>query len=202
MKGIAKKQFPFSHDGIAQMLISKGDDFPPAGVSVTDSMFNGLVDAGYIDPVNDGDADNEALNRAIIEAIDRGFSIVPEEELMSLITRGGKTYSDAPSRAVMVRDAKEFFLRDLQNGISALVTAAPDVIADPAAEPRISDGDGEKTEPVVSEPQKQVDIESMTKAELEAFAAEKKIDISAAKTKADVMATINNKIALDLAAAS
>ncbi|TPN34792.1 Rho termination factor N-terminal domain-containing protein [Mesorhizobium sp. B1-1-6] len=220
--GKVTKTFPFAFDGINVQHLPEGSDFPPAGYSVTDSAFGGLVASGYIEESKSGVPEAEQLNRDIIEAFDRKISAVSDEELKAIIARSGKPYSGNLVHAHLVFAAKQQMLRELQ-GATPIFSIDPNagVTEQPLAKP------GEATPPSAAaavEKQKaeveaanaagenkatnqfgdplpaggakptaeaEVDLESLKKDELEKLAADRGVDISSAKTKADIIEAIN-----------
>lgn len=195
MKGVVKKSLPFSFDGINPVMIEVGADFPPDGITVDQIRFKGLVDEGFIEEVEVVDADEADIDRALIEALNRRLDSMSDEDLHAIIARRGTPFTGPLVHAVMISEAKEQLLRELQTQLptsSVIGVAEAPPAAQPAQEPVVVADDEETKAP---------DLEGMTKAELEAFAASKQIDVSGAKTKAEIIATITNRIALGAAVA-
>jgi hypothetical protein len=216
MKGVVKKSFPFALDGISVTVLNAGDDFPPAGYKVTDQAFQGLVDAKFVEQTSDGEgAANEDINRRIIEAIDRRLDLSSDEELKEIIARRGAPFSGNLVHAVLVGEAKAQLLAefegttpvrgvDANSGVTEQPLAAPgaptppsaaaaveqqQAQADAASQQNGAEGTGESEVKVLSE----AELNAMNKADLEAYAADRKIDISGAKTKADIVAALTAK---------
>lgn len=115
MRGVAKKAFPFALDGINVVHISAGNDFPPSGYTVSETTFGGLVAAGFIEAADEGKLpEEEALNRRLIEAIDKRLSAMSDEELKALIARRGTPFSGNMVHAVLVAEAKAQMLREYE----------------------------------------------------------------------------------------
>lgn len=206
MKGVVKKSFPFALDGINITHLAAGGDFPPAGYSVNDATFDGLVNAGFIEATAAGKVPaEEELNRRIIDAIDKRLSGSSDEELKAIIARSGTPYSGNMVHAVLVATAKAQLLREFEGadpirsvdpnaGVTEQPLAAPGAPTPPSAAAAVeqqqaqADGQGGTATKDLSD----AEIDAMNKAELEAYAADRKVDISNAKTKADIVAAIKS----------
>ncbi|MER8762887.1 hypothetical protein [Mesorhizobium sp. M0968] len=225
MDGKVIKAFPFAFDGINVQHLAVGQPFPPEGQIVTDGAFNGLVDAGYIEAGKTQTLPpEEALNRSIIEAMDRRLAAASDQDLKDIIARSGTPYSGNLVHARLVFAAKQQMLAEMEGaapvmginpnaGVTEQPLSKPGEATPPSAAAAVEQqqavkeaaavaaGENKATnqfgDPLPSrqapsgEGAKADDLDSMTRAELEKVAADRGVDISAAKTKADIIEAIN-----------
>lgn len=223
MDGKVIKAFPYAFDGINVQHMAIGQPFPPEGQTVAESAFNGLVDAGYIKARKlETLPPEEALNRSIIEAIDRRLAGASDQDLKDIIARSGTPYSGNLVHARLVYAAKEQLLREMEgadvirgidpnSGVTEQPLSAPGQPTPPSAAAAVDQqkAQQEAAEKVAAEagenkatnqfgdpmptrqPPKNEDLDAMKKDELEKLAADRGVDISAAKTKADIIDAIN-----------
>lgn len=213
------KAFPFALDGINVSHLALGTTFPPDGSKIADSTFDGLVASGYLEETksNAKVPAEEQLNRDIIDAFDRKLLAASDEELKAIIARSGTPFSGNLVHATLVFAAKQQMLRELQGsapvfsvdpnaGVTEQPLSAPGQATPPSAAAAIqqqdllqqaADKNGAENKavdqfgvPIPSKKSADGDLEGMTKAELENLADDRKIDVSAAKTKADLIASI------------
>lgn len=231
MRGVAKKAFPFALDGINVVHIAAGSDFPPSGYTVSDTTFGGLAAAGFLDVAEEGALpEEEALNRRLIEAIDKRMSAMSDEDLKALIARRGTPFSGNMVHAVLVAEAKAQLLREYEgaepmtfvdpnSGVTEQPLSAPGQATPPSAAAAVEQqhaqqeagqkqqeidmhsGGGENKatnqfgEPLPGGKKKlsREELGKLTKPELEAYAADNKVDLTGAKTKDEFLDAIAGK---------
>ncbi len=231
--GLVKKAFPYAFDGITPKFFSVGDEFPPAGQTVHETAFDGLVQAGYLDAVvNEKLPEDEELNRRLVEAWNNHLSAATDEDLKAIIARRGTPFSGNMVRAVLVNEAKTQMLAEMEgvkpvlsvdpnSGVTEQPLSAPGQPTPPSAAAAVQaqqlqqssgedgnkdggeDGPEEKKQSQPAGENKatnqfgeplqnggaapkalsEAELNGMTKAELEAYAKEKGVDVSKAKTK-------------------
>ncbi len=109
------KAFPFAFDGINVSHLAVAATFPPEGFAVSDSAFDGLIAAGYLEEdKRKAVPEEEKLNRDILKAYDRKLAAASDEELKGIIARSGQPYSGNLVHAALVLAAKQQMLRELQ----------------------------------------------------------------------------------------
>ena len=202
-KAVVINAFPFAFDGINIQFLTKGSTFPPDGQpAVADSSLDGLVKAGYLEEI-DGvvmvPEEDAAMNRAIIVSIDKRLTDASDEELMSIVARSGAPFSGNLIRAELVLAAKRQVVAEAQ-GASPVLGMKDASDADTSQAPvsekveTQSGGDGVKEsgtgETGPTKVDTDLDLDGLKKDELEEIAKDKGIDISDAKTKADIVALI------------
>ncbi|ODT22229.1 MAG: hypothetical protein ABS35_15370 [Kaistia sp. SCN 65-12] len=216
MKGKVIKAFPFAFDGINVQHLAKDTDFPPFGLAVASNTFQGLVEAGYIELVDAADVPaDEALNREIIAAFDRNLAAASDQDLKDVIARSGQPYSGNMVHANLVLAAKRQLLAEMQNvkpvlgidpnsGVTEQPLSKPGEATPPSAAAAVQEqqeaakaaGENKATNqfgdpiPGTAPSTTEVDLDGLKKDELEKLAADRGVDISAAKTKPEILAAL------------
>ncbi|GAA2888070.1 hypothetical protein GGQ99_004789 [Aminobacter niigataensis] len=218
MKGKVIKAFPFAFDGISIQHLPVNTDFPPVGYAVSQRTFDGMVDAGFVERgAADELPAEEALNREIIAAFDRQLSAASDQDLKDIIARSGQPYSGNLVHAHLVLAAKRQMLAEMQgvepvfgidptSGVTEQPLSKPGEATPPSAaaavQEQLDQQDAGKTtgenkatnqfgDPLPgAAPRPTVDLDGLKKDELEKLAAERGVDISAAKTKPEILAAL------------
>jgi hypothetical protein len=216
-KGEVIKAFPFALDGINVSHFAIGAAFPPEGEKVADSAFDGLVSAGYITALAAEEIPaEEALNRRIIDVIDRRLAAASDQELKDIIARSGAPYSGNLVHARLVYAAKQQLQAEMEGkapifgtnpnaGVTEQPLSKPGEATPPSAAAAVDAqhaqeqtaqrlaGENKATDqfgnPLGSGKSEvsDADLEGMKKDELENLARERDVDISGAKTKAEII---------------
>lgn len=111
-QGKVLKSFPYAVDGVNIENLAVGLEYP-----FVDGHFDGLVDAGYIEPGKNDDAEKAAkaeIDGRIIAAVDRKLAAASDDELKAIIARSGAPWSGNLVHAEMVAAAKEQMVREME----------------------------------------------------------------------------------------
>jgi len=205
--GIVLKAFPFAFDGINTTLLAAGVTFPVAGHAVPDSIFDGLEAAGFVE-VDDAGAESSdaSLNRRLIETIDRRLQEASDEDLKAIIARSGREWTGNLTHAPMVAAAKAQLAAEAEGVTPIFARRAEETpVAEPEDKPEPAAGETTSEKPAAGEnkatnqfgdpipgaaPSPSDNIDGLKKDELEKLAAERGVDISAAKTKPEILAAL------------
>lgn len=210
------KAFPFAFDGINVEHLAVGRP-----VSLPENTFEGLEKAGYLEADKASTAklpEDEQINRDLIDALDRKLSAASDQDLKDIVARSGTPFSGNLVHASLVLAAKRQVLREMQGaapisgidpnaGVTEQPLAKPGEATPPSAAAAVeqqqaaADGAGENKainqfgDPLPAGGAKpkaeDVDLDGLKKDELEKLAADRGVDISAAKTKAEIIEAIN-----------
>jgi hypothetical protein len=213
------KAFPFAFDGINVEHLAVGRPISLPENTFDGLEKAGYIEAGKIEAA--GLPEEEALNRRLVEAIDRRLSAASDQELKDIIARSGTPYSGNLVHARMVFLAKEQMIREAEgvapkpadpnSGVTEQPLSAPGQPTPPsaaaavdqqkaqqeAAEKAAAEAGENKATNQFGDPMptrqapKAEDLDGMKKDELEKLAADRGVDISGAKTKAEIIDAIN-----------